>query len=373
MSDKPFILCVDSEADVLESLQGELHQAIGEECTIEIALGGEEALELFDDLQSEGHDVALVVSAYFLSGFKGDELLERIHQRSPQTLKIMLSGRADVEAIGNALRNASLYRYLAKPWQPEELRLAVLGAIRSYLDAQQSQAETLKLRQANRNLEELARRQAAIIANHTAELEAAKQKIERVERELQHLTTVDNLTQLANRRHFDRRLEQEWLRLARTGEPLGLILCDVDLLQGYNELYGDASGDRCLQQIAQTLRAIAQRSGDLVARYSDRAFAMLLPGTGLPGVEQLAERIRLAARALNICYPESAVADCITVSLGVACQTPFPEISSQTQITAAERALLDAKQAGRDRVVVANLASVPDTSRDATSAAEPPV
>ncbi|MEO0949112.1 MAG: diguanylate cyclase, partial [Cyanobacteria bacterium J06641_5] len=334
MSDKPVILCIDNEADALESLRAEL-QALEEECTVEGALGAEEALELFDDLQSEGFEVALVLSGYLLSGLKGDELLERIHQRSPQTLKIMLSAQADAKAIGNALRNAHLHRYVAKPWQPEELRLTVTEALQNYLQAKQAREEVRQIRQANRDLEELAQRQAAIIAERTAELEAARVEIERAERELRCLVVTDDLTQLANQRHFDKRLEQEWLRLARTGEPLGLILCDVDSLQQYNELYGKASGDRCLQQIAQALTGVVRRSGDLVARHSDRIFAMLLPSTGLPGVEQVAERILLAVSELEIAYPESAVSDRITVSLGAACQTPIPEFSSPTQILAA--------------------------------------
>lgn len=365
MSDKPVILCIDNEADALESLKAELHQALGEECTIEAALGGEEALELFDDLQSEGFEVALVLSGYLLSGIKGDELLERIHQRSPQTLKIMLSSQADVVAVGNALHHAHLHRYIAKPWQSEELHLTVTEALQSYLQAKQSQEEIRQIRQANRDLEELARRQAAIIAERTAELEAAKEEIERAERELRCLIVTDNLTQLANQRYFDKRLEQEWLRLARTGEPLGLILCDVDLLQNYNELYGQTSGDRCLQQISQALTRVVRRSGDLVARHSDRIFAILLPSTGLPGVEQVAERMRCAVSELEIAYPESTVSDRVTMSLGAACQTPIPELSSPTQIlAAAERALSDAKAAGRDRVVVADPSLAPKTPRN---------
>jgi len=134
---KPVIVCVDDEPLVLESLKIELKKAVGDDCIIETAEGGGDALELFDELREEGYEVAVVLSDYIMPDIKGDELLKEIHTISPKTLKIMLTGQADLEAVGNAIRYAKLYRYIAKPWQPEDLSLTVTEALRSYIQDKQ--------------------------------------------------------------------------------------------------------------------------------------------------------------------------------------------------------------------------------------------
>ena len=108
---KPVIICVDDEPTILDSLKIQLKKAIGDEYIIETAEGGEDALELLAELLEEEQEVALVISDYIMPDIKGDELLKRIHAISPKTLKIMLTGQADVEAVGNAINYAKLYRY----------------------------------------------------------------------------------------------------------------------------------------------------------------------------------------------------------------------------------------------------------------------
>ncbi|MCA1992138.1 MAG: response regulator, partial [Coleofasciculus sp. S288] len=113
---QPVIICVDDEATVLDSLEIELRKALGDEYLIEIAESGEEALELVEELLEAQHEVALVISDHIMPSMKGDELLKRIHAILPQTLKIMLTGQANLEAVANAINYANLYRYIAKPW-----------------------------------------------------------------------------------------------------------------------------------------------------------------------------------------------------------------------------------------------------------------
>lgn len=107
---KPVIVCIDDEPDVLDSLKIELRKAVGDRCTIETAEGGEDALDLLTDLQADEHEVALVLSDYIMPDIKGDELLGIIHKRSPNTLKIMLTGQADLDAVGHAIKYAKLWR-----------------------------------------------------------------------------------------------------------------------------------------------------------------------------------------------------------------------------------------------------------------------
>ena len=149
---KPVIVCIDDEPDVLNSLKIELKKAIGDRCIIETAEGGEDALELLADLQADEYEIALVLSDYIMPDIKGDELLRRIHERSPDTLTIMLSGQADLEALGNAIKYAKLYRYIPKPWHDENLKLTVVEAIHSYLQDQKLTDEIIKRQEANEAL-----------------------------------------------------------------------------------------------------------------------------------------------------------------------------------------------------------------------------
>lgn len=165
---KPVIICIDDEPTVLDSLTIEINKYIGDRCLIETAESGEEALELLTELLGEEYEVALVMSDYILPDIKGDEVLKRIHEMSPNTLKILLTGQADIEAVGNAIKYANLYRYIAKPWQPEDLKLTVIEAVHSYVQNAQLQQMNLELEQANRE-------QAALITKlHEAEAERQK-------------------------------------------------------------------------------------------------------------------------------------------------------------------------------------------------------
>ncbi|MBD1826128.1 response regulator [Microcoleus vaginatus GB1-A2] len=149
---KPVIVCIDDEPDVLNSLKIELKKAIGDQCIIETAEGGADALELLADLQADEYEIALVLSDYIMPDIKGDELLRQIHESSPDTLTIMLTGQADLEALGNAIKYAKLYRYIPKPWQNEDLKLTVVEAVHSYLQDQKLTDEILKRQAVNEEL-----------------------------------------------------------------------------------------------------------------------------------------------------------------------------------------------------------------------------
>ncbi len=149
---KPVVMCVDDEPTVLDSLKIELRRILGDQCLIETAESATEALELLDELQQEQVEVAVVVADYIMPGVRGDELLKQVHARSPATLNIMLSGQADLEAVGNAIHYAKLYRYITKPWQPEDLSLTVLEAVQSYGQTRQIKIQRESLQRMNQEL-----------------------------------------------------------------------------------------------------------------------------------------------------------------------------------------------------------------------------
>ncbi|WP_341734650.1 adenylate/guanylate cyclase domain-containing protein [Microcoleus sp. EPA2] len=157
------IICVDDEITILRGLKAELREAVDNDYIIEIAEGGEEALELIEELREEGSEVILIISDQMMPEMRGDELLRRVHIISPKTIKIMLTGQAEVEAISNAINHANLYRYISKPWQAEDLKLTVKEAINSYFKDKQLTEQNAELQRMNQELATLNSQQAVLI------------------------------------------------------------------------------------------------------------------------------------------------------------------------------------------------------------------
>jgi diguanylate cyclase (GGDEF)-like protein len=176
--------------------------------------------------------------------------------------------------------------------------------------------------------------------------------LQKVNQELESLSCIDSLTGVANRRRFDRVLEQEWQRMTREEKPLSLIFCDVDHFKKYNDRYGHQAGDRCLQQVAKVIHASLLRSGDLAARYGGEEFAVILPNTDAPGAIEVAKRIKSQLANLQIAHGDSSIGKYITASLGVASLIPTSQNEPEFLIAQADKALYQAKEQGRDRFVV---------------------
>lgn len=160
---KHAIICVDDEVTVLRSLKTELKQAFGDRYLIEMAEDGSDALNLLKELLANHYEIPLIITDYIMPGLKGDELLQQAHQLSPQTLKVMLTGQATMDAVINVIRHANLYRYIAKPWQAEDLRLTVVEAVTSYHQHQELLAAKQELMTSNQKLAQLNQEQAKLI------------------------------------------------------------------------------------------------------------------------------------------------------------------------------------------------------------------
>ena len=346
--DKPIVICIDDEVTVLDSLKIELKKALGNEYIIETAEGGEDALELMEDLIEDGCQVALVLSDYIMPDIKGDEVLKRIHQMSPNTLKIMLTGHANLEAVGNAIKHARLYRYVPKPWQSEDLKLTVVEALHSYLQDQKLVEQRLQLKELNEQLQELTRNQAKIIAEKTANLEKANAELKAANEELEKLAILDPLLQIANRRRFDEYLKQEWERFCRERRYLSLILADVDYFKQYNDEYQHEAGDHCLIAIAKTIERTLKRPADLVSRYGGEELVIVLPNTTPEGAVKVAEKIQEEIALLKIPHLRSEVSDYVTISMGVSSMIPIKGCSPYMLVNIADTSLYKAKNKGRN-------------------------
>ena len=184
---------------------------------------------------------------------------------------------------------------------------------------------------------------ARLVEERTGQLETANS-------ELTRLATHDAMTGLFNYRYFETTLARIWGQALRGHGSLGLVLIDVDFFKRYNDSLGHLAGDACLRGVAITLENTVHRESDLVARYGGEEFVVVAPGTDMPGVLQLGERIRQAVQALALPHPDSPTEPVVTISLGCAAIMPNPGQSWQELVTLADEALYRAKAQGRNRV-----------------------
>lgn len=181
----------------------------------------------------------------------------------------------------------------------------------------------------------------------------AQEDLKKLNLYLERIAQQDGLTGLANRRHFDAMLLNEFNRAMRSQKPLALVLIDVDLFKQYNDIFGHPAGDECLKLISQTIRAFQKRPADLTARYGGEEIAVLLPETELEGARMIAESIRLSVCNLALDLPDSPYG-IVTVSCGVAVLVPEKDVSTPMDLViAADRALYRAKSMGRNRIICA--------------------
>lgn len=184
-------------------------------------------------------------------------------------------------------------------------------------------------------------RLAELVEERTCELRAANVLLE-------ELSRCDPLTGLANRRHFDEIKEVEFRRALRLGQPLAVLMCDVDYFKRYNDHYGHAQGDQCLQVVAETLKCVFARAGEVVARLGGEEFVVLLPGINAESAHRAALRLqqRLAERAVP--HDASAVSPNVTLSIGLAGFDPDSMDQFDQLLRRADEALYRAKTQGRN-------------------------
>ena len=176
---------------------------------------------------------------------------------------------------------------------------------------------------------------------------------------LEELASLDGLTGLANRRGFDRQLATEWQKASECGEPVALMMIDIDHFKLYNDRYGHVSGDTCLRSVGETLSLVTLENAVLVARYGGEEFALLLPGLDSARIAELAEEARKSIEDLQITHAE-APCGYVTISIGVESIVPRPGQSAADLVEATDRALYVAKRCGRNRV--AHVAALISTS-----------
>ena len=180
------------------------------------------------------------------------------------------------------------------------------------------------------------------------------EELKRANEQLTQLSLRDAMTGIANRRMLDIYLKQEWRRAMRDQTPISFILADVDFFKNYNDTHGHQQGDQCLIAVAAVMQGQIQRPADLVARYGGEEFAVILPDTEAAGAAHMAEMLRRVVLDLRMEHA-SETGPFVTISLGLVTMIPPIEDGDDGMLLLfqrADQALYEAKESGRNRLVV---------------------
>lgn len=222
-------------------------------------------------------------------------------------------------------------------------------SLESAMTTRQAQDELLVLQQETQEQLELR------VQERTLELNIALQELEDANRELAEKNTLDDLTGLFNRRHYDQKLLAEFRRSRRNLTPLSIVVIDIDLFKGVNDTYGHVAGDKCLVIIARLIKSVLRRSTDVGCRYGGEEFCLILPETDKDGATAIAEELRLAVKDQAFKLSSTGTTIALSVSCGISTYQQQNEISPEDLFVVADKALYQAKNQGRDQVVFFDL------------------
>lgn len=313
------ILIVDDSRDSVLLLKTLLNKAGYNDLLIaESAVDAFQQLGMFNSSRKR-KGVDLILMDIMMPEIDGIEACRRIKARAflRNTPIVMVTAQNDDTSLKKAFNNGAI-DYVTKPFKKTELLVRVKSILRLKHEIDERTKVTLRLEEANKKLK--------------------------------LLSSIDGLTNIGNRRHFDRFLNKEWYRAIRDSHPISLLMIDVDNFKAYNDNYGHLAGDDCLKKVAGVLRDFAKRPGDIVARYGGEEFALVFPDTKIKYGIELAERARTKLEALKIPHQCSEVSDMVTVSIGVATMFPQKGMSPSNLIEAADKMLYQAKKGGRNKI-----------------------
>jgi diguanylate cyclase (GGDEF)-like protein len=247
----------------------------------------------------------------------------RAGESSPSTYVIVLTAHTEQPRLLAAF-DAGADDFLSKPINVRELQARVRAAQRIVTLQRQLAEDARALRQAN------------------LRLEAANAQLSRT-------SSTDALTGLPNRRYVLECLQREWEAAGRAQRPLAVIFADIDHFKSINDRFGHDAGDIVIERVARAIRRTVRKM-DVVGRFGGEEFVVVCPAAGEAEAQQIAERVRSAVEQERWSFAGTPVP--VTVSLGVACAATVPGTESMALLRHADKALYEAKRAGRNQVVI---------------------
>jgi diguanylate cyclase (GGDEF)-like protein len=329
-------LVVDDEPYILPTLQA----LLAKDFEVRTADSADAAQAVFDQ-----QPIDVILTDQKMPRRTGVQLLEWVRIHHPRTVRLLMTGYAELDDAVEAINRGHVYYYLLKPWRSEDLQHVLRNAAEKF-QLERSRDQLLEeLRQLNRELEHR-------VLERTHALEEANQKLEQRTRELEILVLIDPLTGLFNRRAMDELARFELKRHSRYPSPLAVGIIDADHFKQINTDHLLTGGDEVLKGLARTLTATL-REVDSVGRIGGEEFLVLARETNEEGAHILAERLRSAVADTPVSYQDQAIA--LTVSIGFAVAEVGVPADFEVMKEVAAAALNEAKAAGRNRCVVRTL------------------
>jgi diguanylate cyclase (GGDEF)-like protein len=337
---KPLVICVDDDPGNLNAI-GRVLRA---RCNVQLAADGLEAL----DLVEQHPEVACVLADLRMPGLPGAELLARVAQLRPHCRLAVVTGFPESDDLIHAINAGHLHYVITKPWRLQDLLQVVDQLLHTHRLARDNARLLAELRLSNQQLREHERMLVAQLESRGREISAATEQLAQMGTRLDALTLRDSLTGLYTHLAFQERLREECARALRYGQPMSLLIADLDGFATVNYDLGYQVGDDILRRVATVLAddetADRVRGSDIVARYSGEEFVVLLPETGKPGALTKAARLRDAVAAAAMPADRH-----MSISIGVA-SLPDDAADPESLLTAAESALRGAKRGGPGRI-----------------------
>ncbi|MDE3274134.1 sensor domain-containing diguanylate cyclase [Pseudoalteromonas sp. G4] len=200
------------------------------------------------------------------------------------------------------------------------------------------------------------------IQERTFELEVTLRELQEKNLELEELNTLDSLTGLRNRRHFDKKITMEFRRSRREQTPLAVVMLDIDHFKPINDEYGHLAGDEAIKYVAASIKGALRRPSDIACRYGGEEFALILPNTDAEGAKLVSETIRKSIAKHAIKTSSGDVK--LTISAGIFSHIADASLDPNQYTDWADKALYLAKQQGRNRVCFANSTQSPNDTEE---------
>ncbi|NJN71948.1 MAG: diguanylate cyclase, partial [Limnothrix sp. RL_2_0] len=175
------------------------------------------------------------------------------------------------------------------------------------------------------------------------------------QKQIQANNTTDELTLIPNAKYFEQVLEKEWQRLAREDLPLTILMCRIDFFDLYRETYGDELAKQCLQQVSWAIALVCQRPADLVARYKEEEFGVILPNTDLDGALFIADQVLSSIQKLKMNHLQSPIDQHVSISIGINSMVPTLAVLPDDLVNSARLALSKAIQLGGNRITMGEM------------------
>jgi diguanylate cyclase (GGDEF)-like protein len=310
------VLIVDDDPLILRALQRELRD---QPLRVEAE---SDPLAALDRMQPDRY--AVVISDQQMPGMTGIELLARVRSLAPETVRVLLTGHADMETTVRAINEGEIHRFIQKPWQRNDLLRHVALAVERHEELRQRNALSKLLLVKNDELSGL-------------------------NAELRRMAQCDPLTGLFNRGEFDLQLQRQIKLFGRDRQPFSLLMADIDDFKRINDTHGHPAGDEVIRTAAALLRRALREEVDSAYRYGGEEFAVLMRNTTAANGTVAAERILGMVR--NASVPAAGTQLRFTLSLGLG-QYGADE-TAQAFLGRVDGALYEAKREGKDRLCAA--------------------